>query len=666
MKALINWIDHRTGFRSLTKEVLLENIPGGSRWRYVWGSTLTFALFVQFITGIFLWMGYSASSGDAWESVNYIQNEMTGGWLLRGIHHWMAQAMPILLLLHLMQVLVDGAYKAPREVNFWFGVILLKLVLALSLTGYLLPWDQKGYWATKVATNLANLVPFIGPEIQKLVVGGTEYGHHTLTRFFALHAGVLPALIVLLVIGHIYLFRRHGITPAEPVKKKDAFFWPDQVFKDAVACLAVMATVLFFVIWYHGAHLSSPADPSEPFSAARPDWYFLYLFQFLKLPAFAGDKEVWGAIYIPSIFVGFICLMPFIGKWKVGHFFNVGVMFAFLGGAGALTYLAKHEDISGPNSSNYLKAILDDERDAKRAIELARHVGIESTALNLLKTDPKTQGPKLFAQHCASCHRYDGHDGLAHSLPDANSLNELKQRTSTQNRFTSSNSVHPEWLARFKDSGSTNDWKAVESILTANKEGVFEVIAGTKLKEAPSAPDLKGFASRQWIMDLLTPEIYISNRFFGGTIHKDGDMYRRFLNRKVTKYDNEEKEMLKLVAFALSAEAKLPLQAEIDKADAEKIQQGVDHLIDDISCINCHAFQEPDPDVEGPDLTGYGSRQWIIDFVKNPEHEKFYPESNDRMPSFGIKKILTEKEIGLIADWIRDDYFKSSKSSETN
>ena len=205
MKALINWIDHRTGFRSLTKEVLLENIPGGSRWRYVWGSTLTFALFVQFITGIFLWMGYSASSGDAWESVNYIQNEMTGGWLLRGIHHWMAQAMPILLLLHLMQVLVDGAYKAPREVNFWFGVILLKLVLALSLTGYLLPWDQKGYWATKVATNLANLVPFIGPEIQKLVVGGTEYGHHTLTRFFALHAGVLPALIVLLAVSYTHL-----------------------------------------------------------------------------------------------------------------------------------------------------------------------------------------------------------------------------------------------------------------------------------------------------------------------------------------------------------------------------------------------------------------------------------------------------------------------------
>ena len=194
MKSLLDWIDHRTGIRSLTREALFENIPGGSRWRYVWGSTLTFTIFVQFVTGVFLWMGYSASSGDAWESVNYIQNEMTGGWLLRGIHHWTAQFMPVLLLLHLMQVVIDGAYKAPREVNYWFGVLLLLLVLALSLTGYLLPWDQKGFWATRVATNLMNLVPFAGPEMQKLVIGGTEYGHHTLTRFFALHAGVLPGL----------------------------------------------------------------------------------------------------------------------------------------------------------------------------------------------------------------------------------------------------------------------------------------------------------------------------------------------------------------------------------------------------------------------------------------------------------------------------------------
>ena len=661
MKSLLDWLDHRTGIRSLTREALFENIPGGSRWRYVWGSTLTFTLFVQFITGVFLWMGYSASSGDAWESVNYIQNEMSGGWLLRGIHHWTAQFMPVLLLLHLMQVVIDGAYKAPREVNYWFGVLLLLLVLALSLTGYLLPWDQKGFWATKVATNLINLVPFIGPEMQKLVIGGTEYGHHTLTRFFALHAGVLPGLLVLLIVGHIYLFRRHGITPAEPKRKRDAYFWPDQVFKDVVACLAVMMVVMVVVFSAHGAHLGSPADPSEPFSAARPDWYFLFLFQFLKLPFFAGENEVWGAIYIPGIAVGLICLMPFIGRWKLGHVFNIGIIFVFLGGAGALTYLAKQEDVTGPNSATYLRGVLADTRDADRVTALAKARGIETTALSLLKDDPKTQGARLFAQHCASCHRYDGHDGLGVELPKAGTLAELQSRTTTLSRFASADAVHPEWLAR---KSATNEWQTVQSVLDEKTEGVFDVIAGIQLQEKQSAPDLKDFATQQWIRDLLDPDKYISARYFGGTTHRDGAMYKKFLNRKVRKYAADEREMLDAIAVALSAEAKLPSQVATDQTSVALIKQGIAYLEDDIGCIDCHAFGEPDPDADGPDLTGYGSRQWIIDFVKNPGHEKFYPENNDRMPAFGVKKILTDNEIGLIADWLRGDYYEPTTADQ--
>src|SRR4030095_14709766 len=174
----------------------------------------------------------------------YLETQVPGGSLLRGVHHWTAQLMVPLLLLHLMQVLIDGAYKAPREVNFWFGLGLLGLTLALSLTGYLLPWDQKGYWASKVATNLLASMPVIGPDLQKLVIGGADYGHHTLTRFFALHAGVLPALLVALIFAHVALFRRHGITAKDPHRAPDAKFWPDQVLKDAVACLAVMVAGL--------------------------------------------------------------------------------------------------------------------------------------------------------------------------------------------------------------------------------------------------------------------------------------------------------------------------------------------------------------------------------------------------------------------------------------
>src|SRR3954471_1207335 len=172
---ILDWIDHRTGHRGLVHDTLFERIPSGARFRYVTGSMLVFAFVTQAITGIFLWMAYSPSSTTAYESVYYIQHEMTGGWLLRGIHHFMAQAMNVLLVLHLMQVIIDGAYKAPREVNFWFGFLLLLLVLALSLTGYLLPWDQKGFWATKVATNLAAVTPLIGPSLQRLIVGGPEY-----------------------------------------------------------------------------------------------------------------------------------------------------------------------------------------------------------------------------------------------------------------------------------------------------------------------------------------------------------------------------------------------------------------------------------------------------------------------------------------------------------
>ena len=164
-----SWIDSRTGYKGLLHETLFENVPGGARWRYVWGSTLSFFFVVQVITGVFLWLSYSPSSQTAWESVYYIQHQMLGGWFLRGLHHFVAQAMTVLLVLHLMQVIIDGAYKAPREMNYWFGVLLLILTLALSLTGYLLPWDQNGYWSTAVTTNIVGMSPAVGQSLQTVL-----------------------------------------------------------------------------------------------------------------------------------------------------------------------------------------------------------------------------------------------------------------------------------------------------------------------------------------------------------------------------------------------------------------------------------------------------------------------------------------------------------------
>lgn len=422
MRALLNWLDDRTGYRRLVKGALYESIPGGPRWRYVWGSTLTFALGVQFLTGLVLWAAYSPNALGAWESVYFIQNHMWGGWLLRGIHHYTAQVTIVLLVLHLMQVVVDGAYKAPREVNFWFGLGLLFLVLGLSLTGYLLPWDQKGYWATKVATSIAAISPVIGPALQQLLVGGADYGHYTLTRFFALHAGLLPALVIVLVVGHIYLFRRHGITAKEPEKRKDGFFWPEQVLRDSVASLAVMATVLGLVLWTGGAHLGAPADPTEPYAAARPEWYFMFLFQWLKY--FPAGMEVLGAIVIPTLVVGIVALMPFVGKWSLGHRFNIGMVLSLLVGISLLTWQAYAQD--GADEEFQAAAALA-EQSAHRVAALASAPdGIPATgALALLRADPETQGPRLFAANCASCHTYQGHDGLGNESQEEPTASDL-------------------------------------------------------------------------------------------------------------------------------------------------------------------------------------------------------------------------------------------------
>ena len=423
MGDLLDWLDHRTGYRALLRGALYERIPGGARWRYIWGSTLVFAMVVQLITGLVLWSAYSANAQGAWESVWFIQNQMMGGWLLRGIHHYMAQVTIVLLVLHLMQVLIDGAYRAPREVNFWFGLILLQLVLGLSLTGYLLPWDQKGYWATKVATSIASMTPVVGPSLQQLLVGGTEYGHHTLTRFFVLHAGVLPAGVALLIVGHIYLFRRHGVTvPKEAADKPDGYFWPEQVLKDSVASLVVMATVLGLVLWSGGAHLGAPADPTEPYAAARPDWYFLFLFQWLKY--FPAGWEVVGAQVIPGLVLALVAAMPIIGGWKYGHRFNLGVGAALLAGVVMLTWLARAEDAADPA---FAVAKAEADAMADRAAELAgTPPGIPAAGgLAMLRADPLTQGPRIFEANCAQCHRFDGHDGLGGQPSEPASASDL-------------------------------------------------------------------------------------------------------------------------------------------------------------------------------------------------------------------------------------------------
>src|SRR5260370_27624010 len=149
LKHLGDWLDHRTGFRKLVGVLLIEHIPGGAKWRYVWGSCLAFVFLIQLATGILLMTAYTPGYSTPWSSVYFIQYEMDFGWLIRGLHHFGSQGMVVLLGIHMLQVVIAGAHLPPREINWWLGLGLLGLGLALSLTGSLLPWHQKGYWATK-------------------------------------------------------------------------------------------------------------------------------------------------------------------------------------------------------------------------------------------------------------------------------------------------------------------------------------------------------------------------------------------------------------------------------------------------------------------------------------------------------------------------------------
>ena len=593
MKKLLAWFDDRTGCRALLHDALYENIPGGSRWRYVWGSTLVFTFSVQMITGIFLAMAYSPSSKSAWESVYYIQYEMQGGWLLRGIHHFTAQAMIVLLALHLLQVVIDGAYKAPREVNFWLGLILMKIVLGLSLTGYLLPWDQKGYWATRVATNLMGLVPFVGDSLQKLVVGGSDYGHATLTRFFALHAIVLPGMLIGFLVLHIMIFRRHGIHAVKPEGRPDAKFWPDQVLKDAVACLAVLAVVMFFVVrgaWsleaetgpiaaHAGAELGAPADPAKNYGAARPEWYFLFLFQFLKY--FEGKWVAVGALYVPGAVMGMLFLMPIVGRWKLGHVFNIGLLVSLGIGCASLTGIAiYHDNYSKDYSAKHLNAVEQAEANGRRAVELAQRPDRipDSGAVWLMRNDPKTAGPMLFGMHCASCHLH---------MP-------------------------------------MDDKSTIEGTVPFDPKD-------------PTAPNLYGINRRRWITGLLDPKQIDSKHYFGNTSHKNGDM-SVFVNDTLTDTDEWTPQQIQQVITALDAEANPNSADGADEKSLATIAAGRALIADTDRCAQCHKFHD-DGDIGSdiPDLTGYRSRQWLIDFISNPAHERFYGDK--KRPHAGLCRI---------------------------
>ncbi len=311
MRKIIDWVEHRTGLETAIKNFLYEDIPASSGWHQIIGSMAVFFFVIQIFTGGLLAFNYAPTPGDAYNSVKYIMTELTGGKLIRGLHHWGASMMLIIVVLHMLQVFLYGAYKKPREATWMIGVVLLLMTLAFGLTGYLLPWDNRAYWGTVVTTQIAAQAPFAGPYMARLLGGEGSVGVVTFSRFYALHTVLLPPLVLILIGIHVFLVRRHGVAPAVGDKAPRRKFFPEQVFKDTVG-VTLAFLILFTLAVVAEVPLGKLADPTDTAYIPRPEWYFLFLFQTLKF--FKGPMEAVGSVLLPGLAVLTLLLIPFIDR----------------------------------------------------------------------------------------------------------------------------------------------------------------------------------------------------------------------------------------------------------------------------------------------------------------------------------------------------------------
>jgi cytochrome b6 len=292
------WLDERLGLGDIVRIARHKEIPvhRHSVWYYLGGMTL-FLFGVQVVTGILLLFYYRPSAEEAFESVQFLMAEVEFGWLIRSVHSWSANLMILALFIHMFSVFFLKAYRRPRELTWVSGVALMGLALGFGFTGYLLPWNELAYFATKVGTEITGAVPLVGPFALRLLRGGDEVTGATLTRFYGIHVAVLPLLATVLLGAHLFFVQKHGMSVPPGVERRGYGgrrmpFFPNFALRDAIGWLSVLA-VLCVLAAFLPAELGKKADPFAPAPIGiKPEWYFMFMFQTLKyLPAHIGPLE---------------------------------------------------------------------------------------------------------------------------------------------------------------------------------------------------------------------------------------------------------------------------------------------------------------------------------------------------------------------------------------
>ena len=316
------WLDERIGLSDFAKLAKKKQVPlhRHTFWYYFGGMTL-FLFAIQVGTGILLLLYYRPSAGEAFESIQFIMTEVQFGWLVRSIHSWSANLMILAMFIHLFSALLLNAYRRPREMTWLSGAGLLGLSLAFGFTGYLLPWNELAFFATRVGTEIPGVVPVIGPFLRRLLRGGNEVTGATLTRFYGIHVAILPALVTVVLGLHLFLVQKHGMSrppsaEVDETEKRSMPFFPNFFLRDLVGWLCALG-VLAALAAYFPAELGKKADPFQPAPVGiKPEWYFMVMFQTLKLlPAhiLGIEGELLGVLGFGII--GLILIaMPFLDR----------------------------------------------------------------------------------------------------------------------------------------------------------------------------------------------------------------------------------------------------------------------------------------------------------------------------------------------------------------
>jgi quinol-cytochrome oxidoreductase complex cytochrome b subunit/cytochrome c2 len=610
----------------MVRAFLDERVPGGARFVYVFGSALVILFGLQALTGIGLALYYSPSTNNAWASVFYIDHQVTLGYILRGLHHYGASAMILLVGVHLVQTFTFGAYKQTRASVWWSGLLLLFLLIFFGLTGYLLPWDQKGYWATRVATDIVATTPLLGRQLQYLIQGGNEYGNLTLTRFYAVHVVILPALLTALLVAHVALFRRvGGITPSwrllegrrEPagwrwllvsvvaaflfvaglasasvlpkraaiaiacllaalpfavqigrsrglLSKKDDPSVVQDFWPDQLARNALFALGVVLVLALLSAYRPAPLDaPADPTVNYLPRPDWYFLFLFQLLKYFEGPLIPVGTLVIPGLVAAFLFALPFLDRGK---------RYSPLSRERVPWVFGVYGIVAG--------------------VLLLTYLAVRSDRQNT----------------------------------DLRRLQRESDRAAARAIELASGGIPPEGAAFLvasdpREQGRRLFGRSCASCHTLDGSG------GNK------APDLTAYLSAEWIAGVIrNPD---DPRYFGNTKLREMESYASLA----------EPEIRRLADFlAALADHDVPPEAY-----PPELQSGR-QLYEKVGCESCHSLA-PGEESAAPNLAGYGSPRWLRDFLKDPGSDLYYGKDN-QMPPFA--KRLSASELDAAVAFLRD------------